>query len=64
MDEKVTVSLLWCSDKSDIDSTANPNRSPARRRVATLPAAFLPKVKFSPTTTSITCRFSTSSSWT
>ncbi|CFS58629.1 Uncharacterised protein [Mycobacterium tuberculosis] len=31
--------------------------------MSTLPAAFLPKVKFSPTTTSTTCRCSTSSSW-
>ncbi len=48
---------------SDMLSTAKPNLSPALRSISTLPAAFLPKVKFSPTTTSSTCRSSTSSSW-
>src|SRR5262245_24631807 len=63
VDENVTVSSWWCSATSDMLSTAKPNISPALRSKPTLPAAFLPKVKFSPTTTSTTCRCSTSSSW-
>src|SRR6202021_2139745 len=56
VDENVTVSVLWCSETSDIASTANPSRAPALRSVSTVPAAFLPKVKFSHTTPSTTCR--------
>ncbi|SHT74315.1 Uncharacterised protein [Mycobacteroides abscessus subsp. abscessus] len=45
-------------------STLKPKRSPAFLSIWTFPAAFLPNVKFSPTTTSATCNLSTSSSCT
>ncbi|SKX03892.1 Uncharacterised protein [Mycobacteroides abscessus subsp. massiliense] len=60
VEENVTA----CSVTRETASTLKPNRSPAFLSMCTFPAAFLPKVKFSPTTTSATCRRSTSSSCT